>query len=184
VWAIVVMVVCVVLFGGAALVRSGGQRSVLEVTRAVAAGTPISVADVRTVRLGRDVSGADGLTVSSADRSRVIGQTARIPLTAGSLLSPSDLGPSAWPPSGQSVVGLALKDGQFPTGLAAPDRVAVMLGGATAPVAAMVASVTPASDSSGTTVISLLVADGAVPAVTGASSPQLVELHPGGSDMP
>ena len=55
-----------------------------------------------------------------------MGRAVALPLAAGTLLTETDLGPGADPPSGQAVVGLALKPGQYPPEVTAGDRVLVV----------------------------------------------------------
>jgi flagella basal body P-ring formation protein FlgA len=100
VWLLLLSLIFVVVCAGAfALVylRADTRAQALAVAQPVAAGQQITVADLRVVR----VSAADGIRlVPAATTSEVIGRTAVVPLAEGSLLSPDQFGPSAWPPTG------------------------------------------------------------------------------------
>jgi hypothetical protein len=120
-----------------------------------------------------------------------------LPLTSGSLLTEADLGPSTGPPSGQSVVGLALKPGQYPPGIAPGAQVLVVLSGGSAasasspsgtsstdaPLNATVIGVEVAPvNSSDSVVVSLQLAEGSGPAVAaagGAGNVALAIVSPG-----
>src|SRR3954454_375073 len=104
---------------GAVHLRLDQRKVVLAVVHPVAAGQVITSNDLRTVR----VSAGGVATISETERSSVVGHIAAVPLAPGSLLVRSQLGSAASIPSGQAVVGVALKDGQFPAGLRAGDRV-------------------------------------------------------------
>src|SRR5437763_5500595 len=104
---------------GAVHLRLDQRKVVLAVAHPVAAGQVITSNDLRTVR----VSATGVATISETERSSVVGHIAAVPLAPGSLLVRSQLGSAASVPSGQAVVGVALRDGQFPAGLRAGDRV-------------------------------------------------------------
>jgi hypothetical protein len=107
--------VAVVLFSSAT-----DRVAVIGVERAVPAGQPISQADLREV----SISGGDGLsTFPAEDASRVVGRTAAVDLSAGSLLTTDQVtdGPSL--PKGTVVSGAVLQPGQYPVGLGIGDVV-------------------------------------------------------------
>src|SRR3954470_758955 len=104
---------------GAVHLRLDQRKVVLAVAHPVAAGQVIKNSDLRTVRM----SASDVATISETERSSVVGHIAAVPLAPGSLVVRSQLGSAASVPSGQAVVGVAVKDGQFPAGLRAGDRV-------------------------------------------------------------
>ncbi|WP_230416535.1 SAF domain-containing protein [Micromonospora tarapacensis] len=159
------MVVCA---GAFALfyVRADTRVQVLSVTRAVAAGQTIVVADLRVVRVVPDA----GVALVAASRaSQVIGATAVVPLAPGSLLTEAQLGPAAWPPSGQAVVAIPVKAGRLAAGVVPGVRVMVIPvaaegdpqpapsgSAAPEPVTATVVGVA-ATDGAGSWVVSLLV---------------------------
>jgi len=160
---------CSLVFALASL-DLGDRRPVLAVARDVPAGRVLTDADLREVRVAAD----DGVRpVPASERTRVVGRPAAVPLVPGSLLTMAQIGaPSALAP-GEAVVGVALKAGQFPPGLAPGAHVRVVDTGAPAtPVptgtgdagtvlarsATVVAVVGPASDGSSATVVSLKVA--------------------------
>ncbi len=138
--------------------------------RAVNAGQTLTTADVAVVRVAAEAGVA---TVPASQLSSVVGRTAAVPLVAGSLLAPDELGAAAWPPSGQAVIAVPVKAGHAPSGLGAGTQVLVLVvpagpaGAGAAPSAgsgqgqvvqalATVVSIEQAADQSGTTVASLL----------------------------
>jgi hypothetical protein len=151
---------------------------VLAVARPVAAGQVIGPADVRVARLVPDPSVP---MVFATEASSVVGRTAAVPLVAGSLVSPAQLGPAAgWPRSGEAVLAVAVKPGRIPVGVVPGARVQVFTvvavnatgpsGVAGSPVVATVVEVRTDVDSSGTTVVSLLVPATATAAVAASGA--------------
>jgi hypothetical protein len=139
---------------------------VLATAHAIDAGQVITDADITVVRVGADSAVA---TVSEAQRGSVVGRTAAVPLVAGTLLSPAQLGASAWPPEGQSVVAVAVKPGRLPSGVVHGSHVLVLViptsttaGTGNRPqvvqAEATVWSLEEAKDQSGDTAVSLLIA--------------------------
>src|SRR3954453_4494202 len=165
---------------GAVHLRLDQRKVVLAVAHPVAAGQVINSNDLRTVR----VSATGVATISETERSSVVGRVAAVPLAPGSLLVRSQLGSAASIPSGQAVVGVALKDGQFPAGLRAGDRVVLVDTGsgraATGDSPAVraladqltgtVVSVADSSDASGVTAISVRVGQADAAALATASA--------------
>jgi hypothetical protein len=180
VWLLIVSLLSMVVCAGAfALfyVRADTRVQVLAVTRPVAAGQTIAVADLRVVRVVPDAGVA---LVPASQASRVIGATAVVPLAAGSLLAESQLGPAAWPPSGQAVVAIPVKAGRLAAGVTPGVRVLVIpvakegetqpapSAAAPDPVKATVVRVA-ATDGAGSFVVSLLVSRQDVVRVAGAA---------------
>jgi hypothetical protein len=106
--------------------------------------------------------------VLAAEANSVVGRVAAVPLVVGSLVSPAQFGPAAgWPRAGEAVVAVAVKPGRIPVGVVPGARVQVFTvaaANATGPstttgsaVVATVVEVLTDVDSSGTTVVSLLV---------------------------
>jgi len=119
----------VLLVVGSALVfatvwaRAGSGTRVLVLSRSVDAGHVLTSSDLRDVR----VSSGDGVaTLPVSSEASVVGRTVAVPLAEGSLLNPRALGSGHALRSGDAVVGLALKPGMFPPGLAAGDHVRVV----------------------------------------------------------
>ena len=98
----------------------GHRRAVLLVVRAVPAGAVIQSSDVGEARLSADPSVR---TIGAGQRAHVVGRVAATNLAVGTLLTASDLANGPRIDASQSVVGLALKPGQYPAGLRAEDRV-------------------------------------------------------------
>jgi hypothetical protein len=175
----VVIIFCATVVGVYAA-NAGHRHPVLVVVRAVKAGTPIGHADLGEARIS-----ADPLVraVPASQRDRVVGQVAGVNLVPGTLLTKGELAGGPRVESGQAVVGLALKPGQYPNGLHPLDP--VMLVQASGPGSAggsssgssgsilvpqaQVFSVDPAPDGQ-TTVVSVVVANWAAAAVAGASA--------------
>ena len=165
VWLLIASLLAMVVCAGAfALfyVRADSRVQVLAVARAVAAGQTIAVADLRVVRVVPDAGVA---LVPAGQASRVVGATAAVPLAAGSLVTESQLGPAAWPPSGQAVVAIPVKVGRLAAGVTPGARVLVVPVAregeasretSSGPVAATVVRVA-AADGAGSFVVSLLV---------------------------
>jgi hypothetical protein len=170
----VLVLVCALVFAVTAL-RVDPKAAVLALAETVPAGHVLTDADLTVVRVAADASVA---TVPESQRASVVGRSVRLPLTARSLLSAEVLGPAAWPPSGQSVVAVAVKVGRAPAGLVAGVQVLVVVvptvsnatGQVAGPVlqarAAVVAVEAP--DTSGTAVASLLLGSADAVRVVGA----------------
>jgi len=122
---------------GQLYLRTTGLRPVLALARDVPAGQVVQAADLRVVDAAAD--GGIALVAGSAETA-VVGQPASHDLTAGSLLTQSDVGTASNLAPDQSVVAVACKPGQYPPALVAGDRVTVIdtgsggsLQGSTAP---------------------------------------------------
>jgi len=180
---VALMVAFALLFALLAL-RADPARPVLALARPVPAGTTITEADLTVVRVVPD----PGVQViREADRDHVVGHTAAVPLVAGSLLSPKQVGAADWPPAGESVVGVPVSEARMPTGLSAGSRVSVLMPGpldadgpATeqAPATAYVVSVA-APSAAGVSTVSLLLDALAARRVAGAGEVVLVLESPG-----
>jgi hypothetical protein len=122
--SLLAMVVCA---GGFTLVylRSDAGAQVLAVVRPVTAGQALASADVQAVRVA-----AEGRVrlVAASQLTQVIGRTAAVPLTAGTLLSDAQLGPAQWPPPGAAVVAVPVKTGRLAAGVVPGARVLVIPG--------------------------------------------------------
>jgi hypothetical protein len=141
---VLLVVGCAIGFSSAWL-RAGGRQQVLVVSSAISAGQVLNPSDLRVAQL----SVGSGLSpVPAAEEGDVVGRAVALPLAAGTLLTETDLGPGADPPSGQAVVGLALKPGQYPPEVTAGDQVLVV----TNPSSTADAAAAAATDS-GTTVV-------------------------------
>jgi SAF domain len=123
-----VVIGVLLVIGGAlafadASLHLGSREQVLEVTRPLAAGQVVQSSDLRTVR----VSTGNGLPVLLAsEEPSVLGRPVSVPLVAGALLTPSEIGATVPVASGSDVVAVGLKAGQYPPDLAAGDRVQVV----------------------------------------------------------
>ncbi|MER6121764.1 SAF domain-containing protein [Streptomyces sp. NPDC001795] len=124
VWAGVGAVV-VSAVGFTLVIQAVGERDqVLVLARDVPAGQVLKPSDLRAVEVA-----ADAGVVLATERGSVLGRRASVPLVAGSLLAPGQVGTSAaFPPSGFSQVALAVEPGGAPPDLARGERVAILPG--------------------------------------------------------
>lgn len=112
------------LVGQALLSRVGDREPVLALSEPLERGETLTAAHLEVVGVGTD---APLRLVEASRRSELLGRTATADLEAGTLLAPEHLtaGPTAG--AGQTVVGLALAPGAYPTArLGAGDRVRVV----------------------------------------------------------
>lgn len=149
------LVVGLSLLFGVSYSSAGHHRAVLAVARPVTAGQVITAADVSEVRISGD---RQLRTVPAGDRSRIIGRTAAVALTPGTLFTPAQVASGPSVPAGRSVIGAALKAGQFPPALKTGDAVDIVVTAAAGPadatagnvafssVAGRVAGVVPATN--------------------------------------
>jgi len=193
----VLVVACVFGFLAAASAVTGRHAEVLVLARPVPAGAALSAADLTVT----DLPQASGVaTIPASEEAQLTGRTVAVPLTAGTLLTPADLGPPAFPPSGRAIVALPLNPGAYPPDLQPGARVAILAGhtasqdsssagqpaaGNANVIIGTVTGITPvATPGQAQTVVSLLVDTAAAPAVEQLTSPVLVELDPAGTDVP
>jgi hypothetical protein len=163
------------------------QPQVLEATRTLPAGHLIAPGDLTAVT-GRP-QGAS--LIPAGQGAALLGRQLKLQVPAGALLAPGDFGP--FPPSGMSVVPVAVKPGQYPPTLAGGDQVAVFpTPGATggtvqqavhAAAGARVVQVQPTPDSTGAVVVLLETTTAQAPAIAQASGVVLVTLDAAG-DLP
>jgi hypothetical protein len=112
---------------GAVLLMSwAGQRTdALVLVRDVAVGQPLVAADLRVEPV---LAGSSVPVVRAADAASVVGRVAALPLRAGHLLAPHDVGASAWPPPDKVLVAVAAPPGSYPPDLATGMHVLVATG--------------------------------------------------------
>ncbi|MFY1614669.1 SAF domain-containing protein [Micromonospora sp. WMMD736] len=120
---LVLTIACSLLFAGTTL-RTDPATPVLALARDVGAGQTIRDPDLKVVRI---VPGDAVQVVGESQRETVVGRTAAVPLVAGSLLSPGQMGGSAFPPVGQSVIAVGVKAGKAPAGMTVGSRVTVLV---------------------------------------------------------
>jgi hypothetical protein len=181
---VALMVTFALLFGLWAL-RVDPATAVLAVARPVPAGSTVRDADLQVVRV---VPGAGVEVVTEAERATVVGRTATVPLVAGALLAPAHVGAAAWPPAGESVVGVPVAAGRMPAGLSSGSRVSVLVPAAGAPgqlgqsgpavVSGVVVALEPPS-AAGVSTVSLSMASGDARRVAAAGDVVLVLESPG-----
>ncbi|WP_078492404.1 SAF domain-containing protein [Streptomyces yerevanensis] len=171
----------------------GEREQVLVLARDVPAGRLLKPGDLRVVEVA-----ADAGVVPLADRDTVLGRQARVPLVAGSLLAPGQVGARAdFPPKGFSQVALAVEPGGAPPDLARGERVAVLPGPAGAgavsdeaeekavsAVAGTVTGVRAAESAGGPRVVTVLVETGAARRAAQLEHPRVVVLPAQGREAP
>jgi Flp pilus assembly protein CpaB len=183
-WRLVIgaLVTVTAATGFAALqIAADTTTPVLVVTQPVAAGQVITANDVRVADLRLE----PGVEAVRADQAAAaVGRTAAVPLTPGSLLAPSQIGPPAFPSRGEAVVAVSVR--LPPAGLTAGSQVLVLMtpsapAGDQLPVP-LVPSVQATvvqvgqPDSTGTRTVSLLVRDADAEAVASAAAVGTVSL--------
>jgi hypothetical protein len=163
--------------------RIGQRQAVLAVAQAVPAGQIVHEGDLVAVRVSAD----PGLRpVLASARGEVAGRVAAVPLVPGTLLTEAALGAPSPVGPGEAVVGLLLRPGQFPPGLAAGARVLVAetapdTGTPATPPRVQRATVVevrePAADTGETgTVVAVRLAAASAPSVAGAGAAGRVVL--------
>ncbi|MCM3883128.1 SAF domain-containing protein [Frankia sp. R82] len=175
----VVLVVGCAAAGLLAGARVEARKPVLVLARPVAVGHVLVAADLREARISAD--GVD--TVPAGSKGSVLGRPVAYSLPAGMLLSRAMVGNAQVPPAGEAIAAVALKAGQFPTGLASGSRVSVVVAPAASAVgtapedgvrswSATVVAVA-ASGSDQTTVVSLTLAEDDARALAAAPAGQI-----------
>jgi len=119
---VLLVVGCALGFADASLTLAS-HEDVLAVAQPLAAGQVLAPGDLRAVRVS---TGAGLAVVPVADEASMVGRPVAVPLVAGALLAPSEVGSGSPVASGADVVAVALKAGLFPPDLAPGDRVQVV----------------------------------------------------------
>lgn len=88
-------------------------RDVVAIRTSVSRGEPVTAAVLTVVRVG-DTPGIG--TVPAAQLDTLVGETATVDLTAGTLLAPGMIAPVVIPAAGHSLVGIKLDIGRSPNG--------------------------------------------------------------------
>jgi hypothetical protein len=179
----VLLIVGLAALGAYLYVQAGVKTPVVKVVRAVPAGHRIDRADLSTAAVAGSVT-----AVAGSNLDNVVGKTAAVPLLPDMLLMRSMVTDASPLSASVSLVGVALRPGQLPDGLASGDTVAVLAtpgkDAAGGPVglsrvlvdSAKVYSVRPDPSAGGGTLVSLLVPVSSVPAVTAAGGTGLAAL--------
>jgi SAF domain len=107
-------VVVVVSIAGFVSLYSSARREqeVVVVTRTIERGQPLLAADLGQASASLS-GGVEAIPVSLA--AALSGKRAAVTIPAGSLLVPADMTSAPAIPAGDAVVGIALKDGQYPS---------------------------------------------------------------------
>ncbi|PJN38379.1 flagellar biosynthesis protein FlgA [Streptomyces sp. CB02959] len=170
----------------------GHRDRVLVLARDVPVGRVLQPADLRVVEVA-----ADAGVVPVADRGTVLGRRVKVPLVAGALLAPGQVGtPVNFPPKGSSQVSLAVEPGGAPPELSRGERVAVLPGPtgggaaqsdedqAAAPVMGTVTGVRAPESPGGPRVVTVLVETGAAKRAAQLEHPRVVVLPAEGREAP
>ncbi len=171
----------------------GERDEVLVLARDVPVGHVLAPGDLRVVEVAAETG-----VVRVAERGSVLGHRVRVPLVAGSLLAPGQVGRSAgFPPSGFSQVPLAVEAGGVPPELSRGQRVAVFAGpsgdglaaegaegSVPSPVVGTVAGVRAAESAGGPQVVTVLVETGAAGRAARLEHPRVVVLPASGREIP
>ncbi|KLL10597.1 flagellar biosynthesis protein FlgA [Protofrankia sp. BMG5.30] len=175
----VVLVVGCATAGLIAGARVGAREPVLVLARPVMVGQVLAAADLREVRVAAD--GVD--TIPARGKDGVLGRPVAYSLPAGTVLGRAVLGAAQIPPPGAAIAAVALKAGQFPTGLSAGSRVLVVVAPGTSAVAAAPAAASrsweatvvavAARDTDQTMVVSLQLAEDDARALAAAPAGQI-----------
>lgn len=185
VWGGVSVVVASAVAVGVLVGTVGDRRGVLAVTRDVPVGEVIGPRDLREVQ----VASEEGV-VPAGQTESVVGKVAAVPLVAGSLLAPEQVGrAAAFPPEGYSEVSFAVEEGDAPE-VVKGARVAVFPGPGgeavaveeaelVAPVVGTVTGVAGASSPGGAQVVAVLVESAAAERAVGLERPRVVVLGGG-----
>lgn len=120
--------VLVLLLGGVLAVTAANvlttRTDVLAVARDVPVGATITDSDLAVANVTTDRSLKP---IPASRRSQIVGQIAQVPLVAGELLTPAQVGVSSGFTPGQMLVAVGLKQGQFPgRGLSAGQKVLIV----------------------------------------------------------
>lgn len=119
---LVVLVGGLIAFAGSQLLTK--HTEVLAVAQNVPVGSTITDADLTTASVVKD---ANLSPVPASDRSKIVGLVAQVGLVKGELLTRAQVGSASGFTSGQQLVALPLKQGQFPArGLDAGEKVLVV----------------------------------------------------------
>lgn len=107
--------ILVVLLGGVLAVTAANvltsRTQVLAVARDVPVRATITDSDLAVANVTTD---RNLKPIQASRRSQIVGQIAQVPLVAGELLTPGQVGVSSGFTPGQMLVAVALKQGQFP----------------------------------------------------------------------
>jgi hypothetical protein len=172
----------------------GGREQVLVLARDVPVGQALKPGDLRVASVR-----ADAGVVPVVERHRLLGHVARVPLVAGSLLSPGQVGVSAsYPPKGFSQLAVAVELGSAPSDLARGQRVALLPGPddavgaetdtarseAVPALAGTVTGVREPESAGGPRVVTMLVETAAVRRAAVLEHPRIVVLPAEGREAP
>jgi hypothetical protein len=106
---LVVLVGGLIAFAGSQVLTKHTQ--VLAVAQDVPVGATITDADLTTASVTKDPNLSP---IPAADKSQIVGMVAQVGLVKGELLTRAQIGTSSGFTSGQQLVALPLKQGQFP----------------------------------------------------------------------
>jgi hypothetical protein len=119
----VLLSVLLVLLGGLLALAAGqmltARTEVLAVARDVQLGSTITTQDLVVANVTSDPNLSP---IPASQRSQILGMVAQVPLTRGELLTDAQVGPDSGFTTGEMLVALPLKEGQFPAGGLSPGQ--------------------------------------------------------------
>lgn len=174
----VLLVLVFALIFGVASMRSGARVAVLVINKPIPAGATINASDLKTVRIAND---NDIRPIAATNMDKVVGRSAAVTLLPGTLLVDSQIQTSSGLTSNEAQVGVSLKAGQYPPGLAVGSTVRVVQTDSTSNLTlvtkATVLSIgDPDANTGNSSVIGLKVPSDSANAVVGASSASHISL--------
>ena len=174
------------LAGAITVARVAAREPVLALTQPVERGEQLAAEDLTVVDVGTD---GDVAVVPSADRDDLVGLTATASLDDGTLVSRSQFAEGPTVAAGDSVLGLALAPGEYPTSTLRPGDLVVVVRtpdttAATQPDGepdvlaerAEVFAVETLSETARTTMVSIVVPEEAAPDVAAAAAAGRIRL--------
>jgi hypothetical protein len=118
-----VLSVLLVLLGGLLALAAGqmltARTEVLAVARDVQLGSTITTEDLVVANVTSDPNLSP---IPASQRFQILGMVAQVPLTRGELLTGAQVGPDSGFATGEMLVALPLKEGQFPAGGLSPGQ--------------------------------------------------------------
>lgn len=114
--SLALVIACVAAFTGL-YARAGDLVSVIAVAHTVPQGATVTANDLTVVRMSATTGVA---SIRASDAAEVVGRRAAEQLEPGTLLATDELVTRFAPPSGKSIVGVAVKTGQIPASGVSP----------------------------------------------------------------
>lgn len=127
-WPVAVIGIAAVLLCAVAAwmwaAQSDQSRTVLVAATSMSAGHVLTDADLTEA----SVTATDLVLIDAAQTDQIVGQTLAVPVTAGTALTPSLIGPAESPQPGRAETTIAFANGFYPAGLEPGQAVVLMAG--------------------------------------------------------